>query len=181
MATPSGFGAGGPPAGVPPLTVQRTAVSAIGADVDAADYAVAFRLEGPRRPEGLNPSAEHWLRNMFEGAPAPLRWFLLVGWTAITCRLRARRSSSVILGWSIEAASQDRAVIAVQAWIGFTSRLVLTLDGNAVTVASSVTYTRPTRAAARAMWAMTIPLHERILPYLLRQAAQRVQTAVAPA
>jgi hypothetical protein len=164
---------------VPPLTVSRAAVGAANSHLGPADYAVAFRLEPQSGIDWCDASAEQWLRYMFEDAPAPLRCFLLVGWAAITCRLGFRRSSAVILGWRIEGASQDRAVISVDAWIGLTSRLVLALDEHGVTVESLVSFTRPRPTAARVVWALTTPLHERILPYLLRQAARRQMNRAA--
>jgi hypothetical protein len=153
---------------------------ALSPEVAAADYVVAFRLDNSDRGElGLAP-AEEWLRNIFEKAPRPMRWFLIVGWSALSCRLRLRPSSGAILGWTIESTSKDRAVIAVQAWIGFTSRLVLALDSQGVTVTSFVTYTRRRTGPARALWSMTAPLHERLLPYLLGRAAQRQMVPSRP-
>jgi hypothetical protein len=165
-----------------PLTVRRIAVSpaerALGSGDAAVDYEVAFRLDNPDRGELRPAPAEDWLRNMFEMAPRSMRWFLIVGWLGLSCRLHLGPSPAAILGWRIESTSTDRSVIAVHAWIGFTSRLVLTLDGHGVTVASFVAYTRQRKGAAPALWAMTAPLHERLLPYLLGQAARR---QIAPA
>jgi len=159
-----------------PEPTQRTAVSpavrAVGPFTEECDYEVAFEIE---RPEGRTLSAEQWARAMFEEAPLALRWFLIVGWTAITCRLRPRRSPSRVLGWQIESASPDTAVIAVQAWVGLTSRLVVSIDADMVTLASFVRYTGPMTPVARAVWAATIPLHERILPYLLTSATRRAK------
>lgn len=95
-----------------PARARRTAVlqavRAVGPLTEECDYEVAFEIE---RPEGRALSGEQWARAMFEDAPRALRWFLIVGWTAITCRLRPRRSSTRVLGWTLESASSDTAVM----------------------------------------------------------------------
>lgn len=138
---------------------------------EAGDYEVAFEIP---RPEGRRRSAEQWARSMFEEAPLALRWFLIVGWIALTCRLRLRprRSPTRVLGWEIESHSPDTVVLVVHAWVGITSRLVVSVDAGSVTLASFVHCTRP---AARAVWAAAIPLHERVLPYLLASAGSRLR------
>jgi hypothetical protein len=157
-----------------PAHAHRTAVTsamrAVAPLTEHCDYESAFEIE---RPEQLSLSAEQWARAMFEEAPVALRWFLIVGWTAITCRLRPRRSPSRVLGWDIESASPGTLVTVVHAWVGLTSRLVVSVDSGTVTVASFVRYIGPTKLAARAVWAATIPLHERTLPYLLTSAVRR--------
>jgi hypothetical protein len=50
---------------------------------------------------------------------------------------------------------------------------VVSVESETVTVATFVRYTRPSTLPARVVWAATIPLHERILPYLLTSAARR--------
>jgi len=136
------------------------------------EYEVAFRIV---IPTAVAPrSSEQWIRATFEGAPRRWRWFLLAGWAAITCRLRPRRSAGRVLGWRVEGASSpDVAVIVVRAWIGLTSRIVTLIDGNAVTLCSFVEFSGPTAPVARAVWAMTVPLHERVLPHLLSRAVRR--------
>jgi hypothetical protein len=142
----------------------------VGPSARPGGYEVEFRIVVP---EAASRSAEKWVRGVFEEAPRRWRWFLLVGWTAITCRLRPRRSPSRVLGWRVEESSHDVAVIAVRAWIGLTSRIVVSVDADTVTLGSFVEFSGPTEAIARIVWAMTIPLHERVLPHLLTAAAQR--------
>jgi hypothetical protein len=147
-------------------------VLAAGPFTERGDYGVAFAVESSAsRPR----SAEQWARAIFEDAPRVMRWFLIAGWTAITCRLRPRRSATRVLGWQIETASTHTAVIAVHAWVGLTSHLVVSVDADRVTLASFVRYTGPARSVARALWAGTVPLHERILPHLLTAAARRYE------
>jgi len=157
-----------------PASAQRTAVSpalrSAGSFTGESDYEVAFSLA---RPGGSALSAEQWGRAVFEEAPRALRWFLIVGWTAITCRLRPRHAPTRVLGWGIERAAPGTLVTVVHAWVGLTSRLVVSVESETVTVATFVRYTRPSTLPARVVWAATIPLHERILPYLLTSAARR--------
>lgn len=160
--------------GAGPPVAQRVAVSpavhAAGPFTDGCDYQSAFAIE---RPDGQDLSAEQWARALFEDAARAMRWFLIVGWTVITCRLRPRHAASQVLGWHIECRCPETVVIMVRAWVGFTSHLVVSVDTATVTVASFVRSTGPARPVARAVWAATIPLHERILPYLLTSAIRR--------
>ncbi|MDQ2726797.1 MAG: hypothetical protein M3Y91_02795 [Actinomycetota bacterium] len=154
------------------------AMRAIGRCAEDGAYEAAFSIE---RPGGSAPSAEQWARALFEEAPRVLRWFLIIGWTAITCRLRPRRARSRVLGWQIERASPDTVVLAVSAWVGLTSRLVISVGAGRVTVASFVSFAGPAKPVARTVWAATIPLHERIQPYLLTAAARRHRAGDWPA
>jgi hypothetical protein len=147
-------------------------VRAVGRFTEECDYEVAFAID---RPEGPRLSAEQWARAVFEGAPRAMRWFLIVGWTVITCRLKPRRSPIRVLGWHIEDVTPDTVVLVARAWVGLVSRLVVSVDVDKVTVASFVRYTGPVAQVARAVWAGTVPLHERILPALLTSAARRIQ------
>jgi hypothetical protein len=133
-------------------------------------YQVAF---GVAISDSRSRSAEEWIRATFEDAPRRWRWFLVFGWTAITCRLRPGRSPSRVLGWQVEQSTPNVAVIAVRAWVGLTSRIVTLVEADRVTLSSFVEFSGPTAPVARVVWAMTIPLHERVLPHLLTAAARR--------
>jgi hypothetical protein len=152
--------------------VGAQSVPAVGHFTEERDYEVAFVID---RPEGSRLCAEEWIRAIFEGAPRGMRWFLVVGWTAITCRLRPRRSPARVLGWRIEDVTSDTVVLVARAWVGLVSRLVVAVDVDTVTLASFVSFTGPVAPVARAVWAGTTPLHERILPSLLTSAARRNQ------
>jgi hypothetical protein len=175
VMSPSSRPAGRPRDSRPPRAPARRAavppaVRAVARFSEGCDYEAAFTVERPEA--GLLP-AEQWARTMFEQAPLALRWFLILGWTAITCRLRPRHSPDRVLGWQIEQASPDAVVLVVRAWVGLTSRLVIWRDADAVTVATFVRYSGPATPVARAVWAATVPLHERMLPYLLTAALHR--------
>jgi hypothetical protein len=144
----------------------------IGSLVDDSDYRVTFESE---RPEGSTTSAEDWIRAIFEEAPRAVRWFLLVGWAAIGCRLRPRRAPSRVLGWEIEEVSPELIVTVVRVRTGLISRLVVSVGAGTVTLSSFVTFTGRT-PLARTIWAGTVPLHERILPHLLTDATRRARS-----
>ena len=159
-----------------PVHVQRIAVPDRGPSarpLDRRSYTVAFQVD---TSGAARRSPEQWLRSTFEDAPRRWRWFLLVGWTALTCRLQPRRSPTRVLGWQVASAADDRAEIVVHAWVGLTSRLAVTIDEGTLTLSSIVDFTGPTAPVARVLWALTVPLHERVLPHLLAQALGRAAT-----
>jgi hypothetical protein len=145
------------------------AVAAAGPFAAEADYRVAFTIDCPG---GDHRTAEHWTRAVFEEAPRPMRWFLIVGWTGLSLRLRPSYAATRVLGWEIEQATSAVAVTVVTARLGLTSRLVLSLEPDSVTLASFVRFTTPGRIV-RVMWAAATPLHERVLPHLLAAAVRR--------
>ncbi len=106
-----------------------------------------------------------------EGAPLPVRWFLLLGWRAgLGLRLGPRSSPEHVLGWRIAAREPDAVRLELQSVL-MTAELVLRVAGSTAALASSVSYTR---RAARPLWAMALPVHRRVVPYL-RRAASRSQ------
>jgi hypothetical protein len=133
-------------------------------------YEVAYVVP---RPPGNTLDAEHWARATFEEAPRGLRWFLIGGWTALTCRLRPSRSPERVIGWHIEDKLAQMVVTSVQAWVGINGVLVFTANDDTVSVSSTVRYTRHHQRPAKLAWGLTTPLHERILPHLLTMAARR--------
>ncbi len=133
-------------------------------------YEVAYQVQ---RPAGDTLGAEQWARAIFEEAPRRLRWFLIGGWTALTLHLRPSRSAERVIGWFIESTFPQMVVVSAQAWIGINAVLVFTADDDNVSVSSFVRYTRRTQLPARCAWAVTTPLHQRILPHLLTMAARR--------
>jgi hypothetical protein len=75
-------------------------------------YACAFEIAAP--PVGTR-SAGDWLRGIIEGAPRPMRWFIVTGWiAALRLRLGPRQSPDHVLGWKILSTSPTEIVIGVE-------------------------------------------------------------------
>ncbi|MFC1410088.1 hypothetical protein ACEZCY_12535 [Streptacidiphilus sp. N1-12] len=80
-----------------------------GGGLPDADYASAFELTTPDA-RALTPA--QWARGAFEGAPAPLRPVLLLGWTLVLgLRLGPRPSPDHVLGWPIRDAGPDSVTL----------------------------------------------------------------------
>src|SRR4051812_47227226 len=63
------------------------------------DFACAYEIGVA---PGDHRSSEQWGRAAWEGAPAPLRWFILAGWRFVLgLRLGPGHSADHILGWQI--------------------------------------------------------------------------------
>src|SRR5579875_3626765 len=59
-------------------------------------------------PDTDTRTAEQWVRAIFEDAPRPVRWFLLLGWRGVLgLRLGPRTSPDHILGWPIVTREPD--------------------------------------------------------------------------
>jgi hypothetical protein len=144
------------------------AIRAAGPFTPACDYEVAFTVD---RPAGDSGTPEAWMRLIFEGAPRPLRWFMVSGWVLLTCRLERGRGKGQILGWPIRQRGDHSITDMVETRIGLDSYLVVGVDAGSITLATLVRYTTRPRLA-RAIWALVIPLHEVILRTVVRRAAR---------
>lgn len=132
-----------------------------------ADYADAVALT-PRQGDTRSP--EQWARAAFEGAPPPMRWFLLAGWRAVLrLRLGPRPSAGHVLGWRIADADAETIRLVVESPL-LDARLLLRVAGGSVVLGSRVSYAR---AIARPIWAVVTPVHRLAIPYLLGRAASR--------
>lgn len=119
-------------------------------------------------------TAEQWFRAIFEDAPCPVRWFLLLGWRGVLgLRLGPRPSPDYILGWRI--ASREAEEVRLELYSALMeAQLTLHLAGSAAVWNTNVSYTQP---LARPLWATVGVIHRRIVPYLLRRAASLPQPA----
>jgi hypothetical protein len=130
------------------------------------DYTVAF--DAPL-VAGDSRSPEQLARATFEGAPRPMRWFLVVGWRfALGLRLGPRSSPEYVLGWTIVARESDSVTLGLASWL-FTARLVIRIAQSRVTHSTYVSYDR--RIAA-VIWPPVSVLHCQIVPRLLRRATR---------
>ena len=137
--------------------------------MSVAGYHYSDSFEAELAP-GDGRSPEQLTRAVFEGAPRPVRWFLLAGWRMVLClRLGRRRSPAHVLGWAIDERALDSITLGARSWF-LTARLVLRVDPSRVTQSTSVRYERPIAAA---IWRPVSMLHRQIVPRLLRRAAAR--------
>lgn len=134
---------------------------------DPYDYADAYEI--PVEPDGR--SAEEHARLALERAPWAARWFvwavqrLLLGF-----RLGPRSSPTHILGWRIVASEHDVIQLAAMSPVLGRSLIVLRrIDRTCARVTICIFFARP--LAARFLWAMAVPGHRRIVPYLMERAA----------
>lgn len=129
------------------------------------DFACAYGI--PIAP-GDDRSSEQWARAAWEGAPTPLRWFMLTGWRFVLgLRLGPRHSPDHILGWRI--ISSDPGETACFLHSGFLSAHNTFRKANGTLVWSTfVTYERP---PARLIWPPVSLLHRLLVRIALRQAA----------
>jgi hypothetical protein len=119
-------------------------------------------------------TAEQWLRAVFEDAPRPVRWFLLLGWWGVLgLQLGPRPSPDHILGWRIASREPDEVRIELHSAL-MNAQLALHLSSSMAVWSTNVYYTRP---LARPLWAAVGVIHRQIVPYLLGRAASFPQPA----
>jgi hypothetical protein len=113
-------------------------------------------------------TSEQWFRAIFEDAPPPVRWFLLLGWRGVLgLRLRPRPSPDYILGWRIASREPDEVRLELHSAF-MKVQLALRLSNSKAVWSTNVYYTRP---LARPLWAAVGVIHRRMVPYLLGRAA----------
>jgi hypothetical protein len=127
-------------------------------------YTCAFELT-PRAND--TRSAHEWLRAILEGAPGPLRRFILTGWIAILrLRLAPRPSADHVLGWKVVRDAPIETVIGVEG-ATLSAHQVVQVQETRVVHVTLVRYDRP---LARLLWAVAAPIHVRVIPYLMDHA-----------
>lgn len=130
-----------------------------------SDYASAFEVS---RQAADGRSAEQWARAAFEGAPAALRMFVVVGWKyGLGFRVGPRSSPAHVLGWKIATKTPDAIALELQSPLVGAHKIVR-VDGARVVM---TTFVRYERLPARALWSAVAPIHHRTEPYLLSHAA----------
>lgn len=146
--------------------VRRTAfTNDVAASDRAADFVCTYEVD---IASGDERSAEQWAREAWEGASAPVRWFMLAGWRLVLgLRLGPRSSPDHILGWSITHRSPDETVCQLRSPFLSASNIFRRVDGRLVW-STHVTYDRP---IARAIWPPASLLHRLIVRLALRRAA----------
>jgi hypothetical protein len=150
--------------------VRRSAVTNDGAAPDrAADFACAYEVD---IAPGDERSAEQWAREAWEGAPGPLRWFMVAGWRwVLGLRLGPRPSPDHILGWTITRRSRDETVCQLGSPFLRASNIFRRVDGTLVW-STHVTYDR---AMAKVIWPLASVLHRPLVRIALRRASRPPQ------
>ena len=134
-----------------------------------ADYEDAFELTlGPAVPVR---TAEQWIREMLEGAPANTRGRLVLGWTALGLRLGSRDDPGRVLGWEVRSSEPDAVVLGAESRIGMPAELLLLREPERLVFSTQVRHGNP---AVRVLWATVEQPHLRIVPALLAAAGERV-------
>jgi hypothetical protein len=138
------------------------------------DYSDSFAAETATEDD-LSP--EQLARTVFEGAPRPVRWFLLVGFRyGLNLRLASRTSPEHVLGWAIIDRQANSITIESRSWY-LTSRLLFQTEEARVKLSTYVRYDRP---IAKVLWPPVSILHRQILPRLLRHAASHARNSTGP-
>ncbi len=132
------------------------------------DYCDAFIFDvGSARDE----SAEDLIREVLEGAPLAVRTQLLSGWSAIGLKLGS--ASDGVLGWHVRQSVPDHVLLGAESRIGMPGELLLKKHDGALLFA---TFVAQRNLLARAVWAVTEPVHVRVVRDILTQASQRLRT-----
>jgi hypothetical protein len=133
-------------------------------DHPQSDYASAFELPlGDRK--FLTP--EQWARATFEGAPALLKAFMSAGWkNGLGLRLGPLTSPDHVQGWLIASSSADSITLEARSRLMVAQNVVVVGESTVVLV----TFVHFIRRVGRVAWAVAVPIHNRVIPFLLRRA-----------
>lgn len=119
---------------------------------------------------GDHRSSEQWARDLWEGAPAPLRWFMVVGWRVVLgLRLGPRPSPEHILGWRIVERRPEETVCRLESRL-LTARNTFRAADGRLTWSTYVSYRR---TPARLIWPPLSLVHRALVRDRLRRAADR--------
>ena len=132
------------------------------------DYCDAFMFNvGATRDE----NAEDMIREVLEGAPLRVRTQLLSGWAAIGLKV-ASGSEGSVLGWDVRRSVPDHVLLGADSRIGMPGELLLKKEDGALLFA---TFVSQRNVFARAVWAVTEPVHVRVVRDILSQAGERLR------
>lgn len=131
------------------------------------DFACAYEIA--TRPGDVRTS-EQWARAVWEGAPSPMRWFMLAGWRLVLrLRLGALGSPDHVLGWPIVERGADETVCRAGSGFLDACNSFRRLDGKVVW-STFVSYDRP---LARLIWPPVSVIHRLIVRASLRRAERQ--------
>jgi len=134
---------------------------------DEYDFGCAYEVA---IAPGDNRTSEEWARAVWEGAPTPLRWFMVVGWRFVLgLRLGPRSSPDHILGWRIVHLDPDVTVCKLRSGVLSASNVFRKVDGEVFVWSTFVVYTRP---MARVIWPLVSSSHRLLVRIALRRAVR---------
>jgi hypothetical protein len=151
--------------------VEKVVVPAGAAELSTlprVDYMDAFRVD---LALDATVSGEEWAREMLEAAPAKTRRELRRGWPLLGLKLESRGAEGSILGWRVRHSDAEFALLGAESRIGMPAELLFRPEPGGLLFATFVQQKNP---LARIVWAAIGPHHRRVVPALLRRAAERV-------
>ena len=132
------------------------------------DYCDAFLFDvGSSHDE----SPEDLIREVLEGAPLTVRTQLVSGWSTIGLKVSSGSQGSV-LGWDVRRSMPDHVLLGADSRIGMPGELLLRKEDGALLFA---TFVAQRNLIARAVWAMTEPVHVRVVRDVLAKAGRRLR------
>jgi hypothetical protein len=147
------------------VRVRATSTSHSAVAPSEHDFACAYEIA---IASGDKRSSEEWARDIWEGAPPPIRWFMIAGWRlALRLRLGPLHSPDHILGWRIVARSADETVCRLGSGFLDAHNIFQRVDGTFVW-STFVTYER---RGARVIWPPVSLIHRLLVRISLRRAA----------
>ena len=124
---------------------------------------------------GDSRSSEEWARQLWEGAPTPLRWFMTLGWRGVLrLRLESTSSADGVLGWPVIERQPEKTVCGARSSF-LTAFNTFAREGGRVVWSTHVFYDRP---MARVLWPVAALLHQPIVRFSLARA--RTPRAIRP-
>jgi hypothetical protein len=140
-----------------------------------ANYAAAFALA---TEAAETKTALQWATEVFEGAPAALRWCIVFGWRrALGLKLGPRPAEDHVLGWAVaegDLVAGSTALLAESRFLR--AHNIVLVEPSTVTWVTLVHYSH---GLARPLWAMARPVHHLTIRLLLTRAARAAEVAVS--
>ncbi|WP_435839077.1 DUF2867 domain-containing protein [Streptodolium elevatio] len=130
------------------------------------DYVDVFTID-----TGANADAtpERWARAMFGDVPSLAERFIWRGLLGL--RLTRGRSADTVAGWRVTGRGEDWIRLAAASWF-LSGNLVVRTTGGRTSLATFLRYERP---VGRLAWRPLSAVHRRLVPGLLRDAAERIR------
>jgi Protein of unknown function (DUF2867) len=145
--------------------VRATSATDSAAFSQASDFACAYEVT---IAAGDQRSPEQWARHIWEGAPAPLRWFMVAGWRFVLgLRLGPMRSADHVLGWRIVKRGPDVIVCALPSRLLNAHNVFRRADGTLIWS----TFVSYEHWMGEVIWIPVSVLHRLLVRIALRRAA----------